>query len=80
MPDPGRELVITSYSIHYTKLYELPVGQLSDVVTTPFGFHLVEVEERRAQRDVPFVITSYSIHYTKLYEAPSGSPEEPGRS
>ena len=50
-------LVITSYSIHYTKLYE-------DMGIEPYLISgaLVAVQAQR------FVITSYSIHYTKLYE------------
>ena len=58
--------VITSYSIHYTKLYELftlffgrtfcagacPLGAIQDLVVVK-----------------PIVITSYSIHYTKLYDS-----------
>ena len=49
--------VITSYSIHYTKLYDTAPparragGPRADAVTAGL-----------------FVITSYSIHYTKLYE------------
>ena len=50
----GMESVITSYSIHYTKLYEALDGvaeATGDLIEVGWG-----------------VITSYSIHYTKLYE------------
>ena len=45
--------VITSYSIHYTKLYEI---ECDDTFKTSI------------MKPPTFVITSYSIHYTKLYE------------
>ena len=49
--------VITSYSIHYTKLYEKHRKRCE--------FHdLPTMSARKRER----VITSYSIHYTKLYE------------
>ena len=68
--------VITSYSIHYTKLYEQSNSQrwLRD-------FRRRRPLARRQQPDREFltrritwfgrsfVITSYSIHYTKLYES-----------
>ena len=47
--------VITSYSIHYTKLYDGP----KDMFRYLLG--------RKDGRSIG-VITSYSIHYTKLYE------------
>ena len=50
--------VITSYSIHYTKLYD----RFGDVVKAlRDGFVLDGTR-------FDHVITSYSIHYTKLYE------------
>ena len=48
--------VITSYSIHYTKLYEKKL---------PFASVWIFTINRQNR----CVITSYSIHYTKLYEA-----------
>ena len=57
------KLVITSYSIHYTKLYE---NRHADDL--PLGGR-VQAELRVADRLL--VITSYSIHYTKLYDATS---------
>ena len=57
--------VITSYSIHYTKLYELAsLRQSSPLFTLGTG---AEVMKRVDFRNVG-VITSYSIHYTKLYD------------
>ena len=47
--------VITSYSIHYTKLYDGGAGIAHQALRGAAG------------RDS--VITSYSIHYTKLYES-----------
>ena len=47
------ESVITSYSIHYTKLYEAKVRRRWACLTSSGG---------------KGVITSYSIHYTKLYD------------
>ena len=70
--------VITSYSIHYTKLYELikndiavyiahtnldiTEGGMNDWMAEALGF------EPSASLEDIHVITSYSIHYTKLYE------------
>ena len=60
--------VITSYSIHYTKLYEgLATKRTADRLDpgkiSPQTRNLIDVGSHR------YVITSYSIHYTKLYEA-----------
>ena len=55
----ARDIVITSYSIHYTKLYE---GK-------GIGLRLgVKTSGCSGMAYVLDVITSYSIHYTKLYE------------
>ena len=55
-------LVITSYSIHYTKLYERLLTAFSAEFTRFHGMH--------SHPAIAFcVITSYSIHYTKLYES-----------
>ena len=60
-------IVITSYSIHYTKLYEIyrtsraPERRMFKVFVGNMNDDDVEAYVNR-------VITSYSIHYTKLYE------------
>ena len=61
-----RARVITSYSIHYTKLYELGGNFTRDnSLSCQVGYNRFAV------------ITSYSIHYTKLYEgAKSERPSE----
>ena len=71
--------VITSYSIHYTKLYDdIPnenLGLLRLATKENYAYHMGNHTEewmydefnRLDQKDKP-VITSYSIHYTKLYE------------
>ena len=51
--------VITSYSIHYTKLYEFQYSFTSDYYKNRMRIFLGDNEP---------VITSYSIHYTKLYD------------
>ena len=58
--DQGKEVelltVITSYSIHYTKLYDvLPFEQAAEIL-------------KKTEHMCVIVITSYSIHYTKLYD------------
>ena len=73
--------VITSYSIHYTKLYDnageavlvgvtrqdlLLDGQLVQQADEAVAQAANLVVAQRRRRD--HVITSYSIHYTKLYE------------
>ena len=71
--------VITSYSIHYTKLYDyLPPGyeKMSEklpVLYLQHGGGDNDASWSTAGRsnfilDNLFVITSYSIHYTKLYD------------
>ena len=35
-------------------LESLPIGQISDVIEGPDGFHIVKVEKRRAAGPVPF--------------------------
>ena len=56
-----REIVITSYSIHYTKLYD-------DGKQASGNGGRITRQEGCAFRAIRHVITSYSIHYTKLYE------------
>ena len=75
--------VITSYSIHYTKLYDSGVSQNSqvwmshgDTITKlPDNYKIiastadVKVAAYAVEGENTYgVITSYSIHYTKLYE------------
>ena len=74
------ECVITSYSIHYTKLYEV-IDLPQDIAEKEDALALHDVRGDLEFEDVTFmyrvdeskllsevVITSYSIHYTKLYE------------
>ena len=76
--------VITSYSIHYTKLYDIwcfstsvtlartvaPISALtSPAEPAPMTTRFRSERAGRFQR----VITSYSIHYTKLYELSAGA-------
>ena len=75
--------VITSYSIHYTKLYELRpranatlklIAQIGILVMALvfvwYGIKFLQFgwDQTSELADLP-VITSYSIHYTKLYDA-----------
>ena len=67
--------VITSYSIHYTKLYEMSslAKVWYDYIFVAIGMLIVSLLVYIALRFSShlvkfFVITSYSIHYTKLYE------------
>ena len=77
------DFVITSYSIHYTKLYELWSPEQSFASYVEFFLHKEAIifaktyhleilndfyEQRYAEQIIFTVITSYSIHYTKLYE------------
>ena len=66
--------VITSYSIHYTKLYESPFqalafGQMDllqpSIPNTELGFRCAETIGRHGQHR----ITSYNVCYTKLLRA-----------
>ena len=70
----GLQPVITSYSIHYTKLYEAGrAGRDRRDAECILVFDEQDIEKqfqlsamsRLTRRDV---ITSYSIHYTKLYD------------
>ena len=66
----SEESVITSYSIHYTKLYEKVLDKVEKTVETipskkrPKVYYAEGVDGLATE----CVITSYSIHYTKLYE------------
>ena len=60
-----RRRVITSYSIHYTKLYE---AKPTTRFVVPYLTLVGKLKEEALKLDVVYVITSYSIHYTKLYE------------
>ena len=77
--------VITSYSIHYTKLYDAPglerrkeADRLGGLVLDIKLEVILEVFAHAGQighgLNTEAVITSYSIHYTKLYEAAEGQP------
>ena len=77
MLGPERPCVITSYSIHYTKLYELEnlnikLLQIYWQKRTPYylskHLYLLLIVLQYSQILKVFVITSYSIHYTKLYD------------
>ena len=73
--------VITSYSIHYTKLYEgwfyVWVPDWANHVIINANAGSVQTSELILNgtnawvtiTDAENVITSYSIHYTKLYES-----------
>ena len=71
------ERVITSYSIHYTKLYDLPDAR--PLPRFPLGVPRRGPADpvRGLPRRGGTVITSYSIHYTKLYEAKKGVAPAP---
>ena len=66
------KIVITSYSIHYTKLYDYEMlgPDLMKQYVDNFGFGQATGIELpgEARGVVSPVITSYSIHYTKLYD------------
>ena len=70
-PDQPLVFVITSYSIHYTKLYEIcaACARPNDDDQRP-GCHADDLRGPGRRRLGPpgRVITSYSIHYTKLYD------------
>ena len=69
-----RRTVITSYSIHYTKLYDIipqeitfEIGLSKTLSAKAEAFINTVIAHLRAS-GIEVVITSYSIHYTKLYE------------
>ena len=74
-----RESIITSYSIHYTKLYDgrlhlpdqaagAPAIAFADFRDDGNAHHRTQGTWRQADCGREGVITSYSIHYTKLYD------------
>ena len=58
--------VITSYSIHYTKLYD--TARSYDFYVNTLGLRPDEKGQSEFWVGDTCVITSYSIHYTKLYD------------
>ena len=60
--------VITSYSIHYTKLYEAPREDANNRRGFVGCVPAYKIAGGAAAQGKSLVITSYSIHYTKLYE------------
>ena len=69
--------VITSYSIHYTKLYELSgsntlintTGAMENSANAAYmNSHRLYDSKSDEYPNAATVITSYSIHYTKLYD------------
>ena len=71
-------IVITSYSIHYTKLYEIdyikdqnsfPAVIKADGLALGKGVVIAQNFDEAKDAVLSIVITSYSIHYTKLYDS-----------
>lgn len=68
----GLQGYVTAGTFPYTfedAVYQTPVGQISEVVRTPFGFHIVKVSDRRKNRGMVRV-----QHVLKLTQGLS--PEE----
>jgi peptidyl-prolyl cis-trans isomerase C len=53
----------------FATCFELPVGQISPVVASPYGFHVFRVVERRPARRRPFAEVREEIGRTLLVEA-----------
>ena len=72
-----KKFVITSYSIHYTKLYDVGLKFASQLSNQSYQNQHVLLESFLSHNFIKWfhniwnffnVITSYSIHYTKLYD------------
>ncbi|HLG21703.1 MAG TPA: peptidyl-prolyl cis-trans isomerase [Candidatus Manganitrophaceae bacterium] len=52
----------------FEPLFQAEIGSISPVIKTPFGYHLVKLEERRPARTLPFEESREKIHQILLEE------------
>ncbi len=50
----------------FDPLFQNDVGSISEVIKTPFGYHLVRIEEKQAEQILPFQEIEEKLHQTLL--------------